>query len=96
MEVGPALLAHDPEPDDLEGSLLCLRQLVEANRVPEARVFVKDLVAEWPDDPRVRHWDEVLELPRVTVQQSRLKRPLTPDFDWMRRHARGGGVVARE
>lgn len=78
----------DAEPDDeLERALARLRHLVETSAVPEARAFVKELVARWPEDPRVRKWDHVLEPPRVVRREPGRGRSYRQEWDWLKAHA---------
>jgi hypothetical protein len=66
-----------------------LRRLVETSRVPEARRFVKELVQDWPDEPRVQHWDKVLAPPVArAVPGPGSGTDRSEDLKWLQRHAK--------
>lgn len=73
---------------ELTEALARLKAMVEHSEVEEARAYVKELVARWPDSPRVQYWARVLEPPRVTVAGPADLRSLEPERNWLRAHAR--------
>jgi hypothetical protein len=75
----------DPDPE-IAADLLRLRDHLERGEVPEARVFVKELAAKWPDSKRVQHMAHVLKPPVAREVPSRGLRPLDRERDWLRAH----------
>jgi hypothetical protein len=73
---------------ELEEKLAELRRLFETSRIPEARLFVKELALAWPEDPRVRHWDKVLAPPVARlIPGPGTGRDRTRDYQWLDEHA---------
>jgi hypothetical protein len=75
------------EESALEGALAHLTELLEADAVPEAREWVRELQGRWPDAERVRHWARVLEPPRSWVEPGKGMRALHQERAWLREHA---------
>jgi hypothetical protein len=75
------------EQERLAADLKRLRDLLERDRVEEARRFVKELEQRWPDAERVRHYAQVLAPPKVR------SRPDIPaqsnEREWMWREEHG-------
>ena len=61
--------AERAEQERLAADLQHLRDLLEADWVPEARRFVKELEQQWPEAERVRHYARVLEPPKVGIRK---------------------------
>jgi hypothetical protein len=74
-------------PPDLERSLRRVVELIEAERVPEARALVPRVVERWPESRQARHLFSVLQPPRVL---SHPDDPVCPEREqrWLQRHAR--------
>jgi hypothetical protein len=75
------------EESALEAALAHLSKLLEADAVPEARAWVRELQARWPDAERVSHWARVLEPPRSWVERGKGMRALHQERVWLREHA---------
>jgi hypothetical protein len=89
----PQTEAGNPEPDrtdqeQLAADLQHLRDLLEADRVPEARRFVKELEQRWPEAERVQHYARVLEPPKVRMRPDLPARSSEREVQWVKDHAR--------
>jgi hypothetical protein len=76
-----------PAESALDTALAHLTELLEADAVPEARVWVRELQAQWPDSEKVRHWARVLEPPRSWGERGKGMRALHQKRAWLREHA---------
>ena len=76
----------DQEP--LAADLQHLRDLLEADRVPEARRFVKELEQRWPEAERVQHYARVLEPPKVRMRPDLPARSREREWKWLKEHGR--------
>lgn len=74
--------------EQLAADLQHLRDLLEADRVPEARHFVKELEQRWPDAERVQHYARVLEPPKVRMRPDLPARSSEQEIKWLQEHAR--------
>jgi hypothetical protein len=74
--------------EQLAADLQHLRDLLEADRVPEARRFVKELEQRWPDAERVQHYARVLEPPRVRMRPDIPPRSREREWKWLEEHGR--------
>ncbi len=74
-------------PPDLAADLQRLRDLLEQDRVPEARVFVKELEQRWPDAERVGHYARVLAPPVSRGRPDIPARPRDRERQWLKEHA---------
>jgi hypothetical protein len=72
----------------LAADLQHLRDLLEANKVAEARRFVKELEERWPEAERVQHYAHVLQPPKVRMRPDIPARSSEPDWKWLEEHAR--------
>jgi hypothetical protein len=84
---------HDPQAgttdqERLAADLQHLRDLLEANRVPEARSFVKELEQRWPEAERVRHYAHVLQPPKVRMRPDIPARSSEREWKWLEEHGR--------
>jgi hypothetical protein len=89
----PKIEDGDPEAaraelEQLAADLQHLRALLEADRVPEARRFVKELEHRWPEAERVRHYARVLEPPKVRVRPDIPARSSEREWKWLEEHGR--------
>jgi len=73
---------------ELEAGLQRLLALITEAPVNEARAYIHELEARWPDDARVRHYARVLAPPVTRVLPGVRGRPLDRDYAWIREHAR--------
>jgi len=85
--------AHDVEAaitdqQRLEADLQHLRDLLIANRVPEARSFGKELAQRWPEAERVRHYAHVLQPPKVRLRPDIPARSREREWKWLEEHGR--------
>jgi len=76
------------ERDELSEGLARLRAMLEGSDVEGARSYVKELVSRWPEDAAVRHWDRVLEPPRMLGTRPPTGRSLRAEGEWLREHGR--------
>lgn len=72
----------------LEAHLGQLRAMLEQGAVERARVWVQDLVRQWPNDEQVGHYARVLALPRVSVRPGHRGQSRQRERAWLREHAR--------
>src|SRR5229473_3101784 len=72
----------------LAADLQHLRDLLEADRVPEARRFVKELEQRWPEAERVQHYARVLEPPKVRMRPDIPARSREREWKWLEQHGR--------
>lgn len=73
---------------DLQQDLDRLVSMINGNDIEGARDYVKGLVRDWPDSPRVRHWAEVLEPPRVLPKEpASVKAFSSEEIAWLKAHA---------
>jgi hypothetical protein len=63
-----------------------LRDLLEWNQVEEARRFVKELEARWPDAERVRHYAHVLAPPTSRSRPDVSARSREQEWNWLKEH----------
>jgi hypothetical protein len=71
----------------LADDLRRLLDLLEADRVEEARRFVKELEQRWPGAERVRHYAHVLAPPVVRSRPDIPARSRTKESKWRKEHA---------
>lgn len=76
----------DQEP--LAADLQHLRDLLEADRVGEARRFVKELEQRWPAAERVQHYARVLAPPKVRMRPDIPARSREREWKWLEEHGR--------
>ena len=74
------------EQERLAADLQQLRDLLEYDRVEEARRFVKELEQRWPDAERVQHYAHVLAPPTVRMRPDLTFRRMDREWDWLRAH----------
>jgi hypothetical protein len=74
--------------EQLAADLQLLRDLLEADRVPEARRFVKELEQRWPEAERVQHYARVLEPPKVRMRPDHPARSRDREWKWLEEHGR--------
>jgi hypothetical protein len=82
---------REPERTDQEqlaAGLQHLRDLLEADRVAEARRFVKELEQRWPEAERVQHYARVLAPPKVRMRPDIPARSSEREWKWLEEHAR--------
>lgn len=77
-----------PDQEQLTAGLQHLRDLLEADRVTEARRFVKELEQRWPEAERVQHYARVLEPPKVRMRPDLPARSSEQEWKWLEEHAR--------
>jgi hypothetical protein len=75
------------EQERLEADLQHLRDLLEGDRVEEARRFVKELEQRWPEAERVRHYAHVLAPPKVRSRPDIPARSRDREWKWLKEHA---------
>jgi hypothetical protein len=61
--------------------------LIERDRVEEARTYVKVLEGEWPEHPHVRHFARVLAPPAARAVEGKQLPPLHRERAWLRANA---------
>jgi hypothetical protein len=76
------------DPERLAADLQHLRALLEADRVAEARRFVKELEHRWPEAERVQHYARVLEPPKARMRPDLPARSSEREIKWLEEHAR--------
>jgi hypothetical protein len=74
------------EPGRLAADLQHLRDLLERDRVEEARRFVKELQQHWPESERVRHYAHVLAPPVVRSRPDIPARSSEREWEWLEEH----------
>lgn len=74
------------EPGRLAADLQHLRDLLERDRVEEARCFVKELQQRWPESERVRHYAHVLAPPVVRSRPDIPARSREREWKWLEEH----------
>ena len=74
--------------EQLAADLQHLRDLLEADRVTEARRFVKELEQRWPEAERVQHYALVLAPPKVRSAPDLPARSSEQEIQWLQEHAR--------
>jgi hypothetical protein len=72
----------------IAADIACLRSLVEASRVEDARSLVKQLETRWPDSEEVKSWARVLAPPRFLGRSPASGGSLERERDWLRAHAK--------
>jgi hypothetical protein len=72
----------------LATDLQCLRDLLERDRVEEARRFVKELEQRWPESERVRHYVHVLAPPIARSRPDIPPRSREREWKWLAEHGR--------
>ena len=80
--------AASTDQERLAADLRHLRDLLEADRVPEARRFVKELEQRWPAAERVQHYARVLEPPKVRMRPDLPARSREREWKWLEEHGR--------
>lgn len=70
----------------LAADLQQLRDLLEFDRVDEARRFVRELEQRWPDSERVRHYAHVLEPPKFRLRPDIPPRSRERERKWLKEH----------
>jgi hypothetical protein len=78
---------ENSEQDRLTADLQCLRDLLERDRVDEARQFVQELAQRWPESERVQHYAHVLAPPKVLPRPNIPPRSREREFKWLKEHA---------
>ena len=78
-------VAQDATPD-LDRDMRELKDLVESDRVNDARVLVKRLVDRWPDSDRVKHWARVLAPPVARAVPGPPHRSMAAENAWFKSH----------
>jgi hypothetical protein len=76
-----------PTAPTLDEAIEHLVALVNTSRVNEARVYVKELVKNWPESERVQHWDRVLEPPRILGWKPAAGGDISGEKAWLKAHA---------
>jgi hypothetical protein len=76
----------DTDQDRLAADLQHLRDLLTADRVSEARRFVKELEERWPEAERVRHYAHVLQPPKVRTRPDIPARSREQEWKWLEEH----------
>jgi hypothetical protein len=71
---------------EVESDLERLRSMVEQSDVEDARAFVKELEARWPDSEPVRRWARVLAPPVARRRPGRTGRSYAREDAWIRDH----------
>lgn len=74
--------------EQLAADLQHLRDLLEADRVAEARRFVEELAQRWPEAERVQHYARVLEPPKVRMRPDLPARSREREWKWLEEHGR--------
>jgi hypothetical protein len=74
------------EQDRLAADLQCLRDLLEEDRVEQARRFVQELEQRWPESERVRHYAHVLAPPKVLPRPDIPPRSREREWKWLAEH----------
>jgi hypothetical protein len=74
--------------EQLAADLQHLRALLEADRVAEARRFVKELEQRWPKAERVQHYARVLQPPKVRMRPDLPARSREREWKWLEEHGR--------
>ena len=74
--------------EQLAADLQHQRDLLEADRVTEARRFVKELEQRWPEAERVQHYALVLAPPKVRMRPDLPARSSEQEIQWLQEHAR--------
>jgi hypothetical protein len=74
------------EPERLTADLQHLRDLLERDRVEEARRFVRELQQRWPESERVRHYAHVLAPPVVRSRPDIPARSSEREWKWLEEH----------
>jgi hypothetical protein len=77
-------------PDTEAEALACIRDLLTRGWVEEARDFIWDVAARWPESPQVQHYVKVLEPPRVISRGGQPARSMDEEYAWV-----GAGAPAR-
>jgi hypothetical protein len=72
---------------ELRAHLDRLRELVETDRVREARALIPELVAKWPASRAVQGWEEALAPPRARINPDRPPLDVEADRQWLKAHA---------
>src|SRR5687767_10029578 len=75
------------EQEHLATDLRHLLDLLEGDRVEEARRFVKELEQQWPDAERVRHYAHVLAPPVARSRPDIPARSSRRELKWLKEHA---------
>jgi hypothetical protein len=75
------------EQERLAADLKRLRDLLERDRVEEARRFVKELEQRWPEAERVRHYAHVLAPPKVRSRPDLPPQSSERELKWLKEHA---------
>jgi hypothetical protein len=65
-----------------------LRAMLAEGRVPEARVYSRELARQWPDVRVIQHYADAIQPPKVRTERRATGRPLERDYAWLREHAR--------
>jgi Family of unknown function (DUF5678) len=71
----------------LAADLRHLNDLLERERIEEARRYVKELQQRWPDAERVQHYAHVLAPPVARSRPDLKTRPMHRELAWVREHA---------
>ena len=74
-------------PDTEAEALARIRDLLTRGWVEEARAFIHDVAARWPESPQVQHYVKVLAPPRVIAVGGKPSRPMDQENAWVREHA---------
>lgn len=75
------------EQEQLATDLQHLLDLLEGERVEDARLFVKQLEQQWPDAERVRHYAHVLAPPVARSRPDLPARSRAQELRWIKEHA---------
>jgi hypothetical protein len=73
--------------EGLAAALQHLRDLLEGDRVEEARRFVKELELRWPAAERVQHYAHVLAPPVFRSRPDIPARSRAQEMKWLKEHA---------
>src|SRR5436190_19312908 len=97
MSTDTETVAADQRSDAQDGNTDCLRgiatlqSLLTQGKVEEARSFVKQLEAEWPESDLVRRFSRILAPPTARVESGGKKAPSREQTQkegaWLRDHA---------
>jgi hypothetical protein len=74
------------EQERLAADLKHLRDLLEGDRVEEARRLVKELEQRWPEAERVQHYAQVLAPPKVRSRPDIPARSREQEWKWREEH----------
>jgi hypothetical protein len=78
--------AETANQERLAADLRHLTDLLERERIEEARRYVKELQQRWPDAERVQHYAHVLAPPVSRRRPDILAKPLDREWKWLDEH----------